>query len=138
TPYLTLFPSSRYFLSLAYIITLLAVIAYPANIRQQASGLAFNVSAHVPGIGLWNQGCIGHFVVVLGPGILGFLRSLNFCLVLLAHVNHAVRDPVYLLLQAGGHVAQCRRRRQRRTGHEQVGIPVYLQAHRSEEHTSEL
>ena len=49
--------------------------------------------------------------------------------VLLAHVLDAVVDPLGLLLQAGGHVAQGRRGGERHGGREQVRVAVHLQAH---------
>jgi hypothetical protein len=50
--------------------------------------------------------------------------------VVVAHIPDAVADPIGLLLQAGGHVAQRCRRRERRGGREQVQIAVHLQPDR--------
>ena len=50
-------------------------------------------------------------------------------LAMLGSKLNASGDPVHLLLQAGGHVAQCRRRCQRCTCREQVGVAMDLQSH---------
>src|SRR5580700_2826740 len=99
-------------------VAFLPVGADATDIRQQPPGLTLNVGPHVPGVCLDHESRGGSLLVVLDPAVLGLFRRLANLEIVLAHV-----------VDAGGHVAERCRRRERSCGREQVGIAVHLQPH---------
>src|SRR4051794_22488882 len=107
----------------------LAVGAHAARVGEDPARLALDVRAQVPGVGPGDQGRVGELVVVRDPAVLRLPGGLDHRPAGLPHVPDAVADPLHLLLQAGRHVAQRRRGRERHRGREQVRVAVHLEAH---------
>ncbi len=98
------------------IVTALREAGGNRRCRRAAARFAIHVRAHVPRVGLRHQGGACHLLMVSDPGFLPLVGRLDHRLTLLAQVPNGISDPLRLLLQAGGHVAQRRRWGQRHRG----------------------
>src|SRR5882724_5504185 len=69
-----------------------------ADIGHEDARLAGDVGAHVPGIGLRIERRGGDLVDMGDPSVLGLPRSFHGLESMMAHVSHAIGDPVDMLL----------------------------------------
>src|SRR5207244_13270771 len=81
-----------------HFLATLAVRREPADVGHENPGLAGNVGADVPGVGLGEEGEVGHLPDALDPRLFGPTGGLDPCEASLAEEADAVRDPLHVLL----------------------------------------
>src|SRR6516225_3156414 len=105
----------------------IAADAFRAEIRQEAARLAFDVGAHVPGIGAGHQTRVHDLCDVGAPRVLGLRSRFDGRELVSSHVGDALGDPLDVLLDRDRHVRQ-HRRALRAGNREQVRVAGYSHA----------
>src|SRR5215469_4952214 len=88
------------------LVALLTIGADATAVGQHTARLTLDVRAQIPGVGFCDQRRISDLIVMGHPSVLRLLCRFDDIEAFATHVGDAVIDPLDLLLQARGHVAE--------------------------------